>query len=180
MNAFVNTPAPILAGMPFAPYTLTRSIPEVGESFLQMYPHRSNSSMFRSFFLLYDFISSVKSVPVVAATRRGSSGLPTRRIASLGDGNPHSTSGQTGTNSTKRPSVSARKGSLLWPPSYRTFSPSRQELMRIRTGPSGTLFGGVPAVSISVIIIEPRQWCILLRDDFRLGGNDSCPDAGRS
>ena len=42
MNIRVKTPAPVRAGIPpAAPYTFTRSIPELGESFLQMYPHRS-------------------------------------------------------------------------------------------------------------------------------------------
>ncbi len=117
MNAFVKTPAPIFAGMPFLPYTLTRSIPELGESFLQMYPLRSTSSRLRSFLRHQACISSVKSVPDTAPTRRGSSGSPTRCIASLGTGKPHSTSGQTGTYSTNRPSVSTRNASLLWPPS---------------------------------------------------------------
>jgi len=36
MNALVKTPAPAFVGMPESPYTLTRSIPELGLSFLQM------------------------------------------------------------------------------------------------------------------------------------------------
>src|SRR6478736_3453223 len=58
----------------------------------------------------------------------------TSRMASRGVPNPHSTSGHTGTHSTKRPNVSVRNASRLWPPSKRTGSPSRHVEMPMRIG----------------------------------------------
>src|SRR5690349_3077072 len=55
-------------------------------------------------------------------------------MASRGVPNPHSTSGQTDTHSTKRPNVSVRNASRLWPPSKRTGSPSRHVEMPMRIG----------------------------------------------
>jgi hypothetical protein len=52
---------------------------------------------------------------------------------------PTSTSGQTGTNSTKRPSSPVTKASFLCPESYRTAWPSRQEETPIRMGPLASL-----------------------------------------
>ena len=64
---------------------------------------------------------------------------------------PTSTSGHTGTHSTYRPSVSVRKLSRLWPPSKRTFCPSRQDEMPMRMvrevrtrARSGSIVAGAP------------------------------------
>jgi hypothetical protein len=51
----------------------------------------------------------------VTGGSRGDSGSPTRRIASLGMESPHSTSGQTGKNSTYWDMVSVINGSHLCP-----------------------------------------------------------------
>ena len=66
--------------------------------------------------------------------KRGSVRSLTKRIDSLGVPNPASTSGQTGTHSTCFPRISTRNWSRLWPPSYRTGSPSRHRLMPRRRG----------------------------------------------
>ena len=58
---------------------------------------------------------------------------------------PTSTSGQTGTHSTKRPSSSVRKRSRLWPPSHRTFSPSRQDETPMRSRSSRSLMAAMVA-----------------------------------
>src|SRR5688572_32603057 len=55
-------------------------------------------------------------------------------MASRGVPKPHSTSGQTGTHSTKRPNVPVRNASRLWPPSNRTGCPSRHAEMPMRIG----------------------------------------------
>src|SRR5579872_1427229 len=63
-----------------------------------------------------------------------SSPTRTKRMGSRGVPRPHSISGQTGTHSTKRPKVSVRNVSRLWPPSKRTASPSRHDEMPTRIG----------------------------------------------
>src|SRR5260221_8110409 len=62
---------------------------------------------------------------------------------------PTSTSGHTLTHSTSAPSTVVRNGSRLWPPSYRTSSPSRHAEMprRIRgSRVAGGLIGGLIVV----------------------------------
>ena len=97
--------------------TPTGSIPQLGESFLQMYPHRSRRDSSSSRAFAHRSIRSVWSIPVLFVTRRGCFGSPASRIASRGTGSPQSASGQTRTHSTKGPSVSFRKRSRLCPPS---------------------------------------------------------------
>ena len=63
---------------------------------------------------------------------RAPSSLATRWIASRGVPMPTSTSGHTGTHSTKRPKVETRNASRLWPPSWRTSSPRRHREMPMR------------------------------------------------
>ena len=103
MNKRVNTPS--------------GSIPELGESFLQMYPHRSRRDSSSRRAIAHRSIRSVWSIPVLFVIRWGRFGSPTSRIASRGTESPHSTSGQTGTHSTNGASVSLRKKSRLCPPS---------------------------------------------------------------
>ena len=152
VNARAKSPTPFFSGIPLSLYTLTRIKPLEGESFLKTKPHRSSPASRSSRARAQVCIRSVWSIPVREVTRRGASSSPTRRNVSRGTGRPHSTSGQTGTHSTNRPSVSVRNGSLDPTPFQRTFSPSRQALIPILIGSCITTSYVAPSGAMS-----PRQ-----------------------
>src|SRR4029453_19150873 len=97
-------------------------------------------------------MGSVGSMPVLTVNSRTLSSTRTSLMASRGVSRPHSTSGQTGIHSTKRPNVSVRKTSRLWPPSKRTCWPSRHAEMPIRIGR-----GRRVAISHRTAVIGPVQ-----------------------
>src|SRR5579871_1676478 len=88
-------------------------------------------------------MESLKSAPLLLATNRTSSLRRTNRRVSRGTLKPISTSGQTGTNSTKGPNVSTRKSLRLCPPSKRTACPRRQAETPIRIGASSPATGSM-------------------------------------
>ena len=108
VKARANSPTPFFSVMPFGVYTLTCMRPQLGDLLLKINPQRFSASSSRTRFSAQLSMRSVWSMPVQAVTRRGASGLPTRRIVSLGAEKPDSTSGQTGTKSRYWPSVSVR------------------------------------------------------------------------
>ena len=100
MRARAKSPAPRFAGIPDPAYTLTRSMPQLGEPFFNTYPQRSASSRAAVRRAAKAVMASVWSVPVRVPTMRGAFTEPSRRTASRGIPIPDSTSGHTGTNST--------------------------------------------------------------------------------
>ena len=96
---------------------------------------------------------AVQSSPDLWPTRCGLRAAPIRRTGSRGIDIPTSTSGQTGTNSTKGPSTSTRNASRLCWPSKRTSRPSRQAETPMRRRsvmpglkPSATASAGGPVI----------------------------------
>src|SRR5262249_14833479 len=144
-------------------YSLTRAIPQLGESFLKMYPERFVSSNVSSFRSVNEVNEGVRFRLVVIVTSWGLLGSPTRRIASRGVPNPASTSGQTGTHSTYRLNTSVRNRSRLCPPSKRTSSPNKHRLTPIRIGSTlGSSLGTIIAVRLGIECLLPAV-CILPR-----------------
>ena len=106
-------PTPTRCRAPVLSRISTPFSPQHGESLLKMNAQRSSACNRRRRLLTHRRIRVVRSIPVVLVSNRGESGSPERCMGSLGTDNPHSTSGQTGTHRTKRPSVSVRKGTRL-------------------------------------------------------------------
>ena len=122
-SASANNPRPVR--VTWSPsWTRTRSRPQLGESFFNTYPARSADLSSRERAPANPVIRAVQSSRLFTPTSRTAcapdgtpSALAIRWIASRGVPIPTSTSGHTGTHSTKRPKVETRNGSRLWPPS---------------------------------------------------------------
>lgn len=130
-SAWAKRPEPVVRTVPEGLKIFVLCTPQLGDLLFKIKP-ASFCSLRCAIFCLHQAAKrSVWSSPEAIIVSRISLSCLMSCIGGRGTFKPHSTSGQTGTNSTRWPRISMRKASRFCAPSYLTFFPIRQALMPI-------------------------------------------------